>query len=111
MHPGVSAAAQGAMAAWLPRAEVTMPATLRAYDQSQFQAFRQGIVGFSDAELLDYERVTLNSHAATGPLLADFTHDALVLTHQEIERRGLMRPVSSLRLGAAFAPRQSASTL
>jgi hypothetical protein len=86
-------------AAWALAFEVRMPEGLRVYDQSQFAAFRQGIARFSDAELLEYERTTLRGHVAAGPLLADCSHDVLVLIHQEIQRRGLSRPVSSLSFG------------
>lgn len=103
--PGVSAAALSStmLARWLPVFAVAMPEGLLVYDASQFDAFRRGIVGFSDAELLEFERATLLGHQASGLLLADFAHDALLLTHQEIEHRGLTRPVASLRFSTARA--------
>ena len=96
-----SGLSSGVTAAWAMVFEVRMPEGLRVYDQGQFAAFRRGIARFSDAELLDYERTTLRGHGVAGALLADFSHDVLVLIHQEIQRRGLSRPVSSLRLGEA----------
>lgn len=98
LAPGVSS---GVTSAWTRAFEARMPEGLRVYDQGQFAAFRRGIARFSDAELLDYERTTLRGHGVAGALLADFSHDVLVLIHQEIQRRGLSRPVSSLRLGEA----------
>ena len=100
--PGLSSASltSTSLTGWIPGFAVTMPAGLRAYDQGQFDAFRRGIAGFTDAELLEFERVTLAGHHGPDGLLADYTHDALLLTHQEIEHRGLARPVASLRFSA-----------
>ena len=102
-----SGLSSGVTAAWAMVFEVRMPEGLRVYDQSQFTAFRRGISRFTDAELLEYERSTLGAHAAAEPLLADFSHDVLVLIHQEIQRRGLSRPVSSLRFRERRPPAAS----
>ena len=68
---------------------LTMPAGLVTYDQSQFDNFRAGIVGFSDIELRAYARRTLQDiRAVDNPMSASML-DALVLVRQEMDRRGL----------------------
>ncbi|MCB1362075.1 MAG: hypothetical protein KDJ96_13875, partial [Rhodobacteraceae bacterium] len=68
---------------------VTMPDGLVTYDQSRFDNFRAGIVGFSDSELRSYARRTLlDIRAMDNPMTASLL-DALVLVRQEMDRRGL----------------------
>jgi hypothetical protein len=73
-----------------------LPEGLLAYDQAQYDRFRRGIARFSDDELLDYARTTQRDLNGSN-VMAAYTHDALFLTQREIERRGLNRPVASLR--------------
>ena len=73
-----------------------MPSGLLAYDQAQFDRFRHGIAGFTDSELLDFARVTQRDLSGAN-VMAAYTHDALLLAHLEIDRRGLHRPLASLR--------------
>ncbi len=76
-------------------AETAMPAGLLAYDRQQFDRARQGLVRFSDDELLDFAGATQRILDGDNPLGA-YTHDVLLLTWQEIERRDLLPPVPSL---------------
>lgn len=73
-----------------------LPPGLLAYDQTQYDRFRHGIARFTDAELLDYARVTQRDLDGSNAMAA-YTHDALLLAHREIDRRGLHRPLASLR--------------
>ncbi len=104
---GVSMIPRDAPGAWLSAVsrqtmqvlgldDSAMPAGLLAYDQAQFDRFRHGIAGFTDSELLDFARVTQRDLNGVNTMAA-YTHDALLLTHLEIDRRGLHRPFSSLR--------------
>lgn len=97
-------AAMAALAAWPaqvlglargPAAEA-IPAGLLAYDDTQYGHFRRGIARFSDADLLEYVRSTERLMTGGSPL-APFARDALYLAQAEIDRRGLRRPVASLR--------------
>lgn len=88
-------AALGWSAARLGFDDPTMPAELLAYDQAQYDNFRRGITRFSNAELLDFLRVTQRELNGRN-VMAAYTQDALFLTQREIDRRGLTRPVSSL---------------
>ena len=102
--PFVAGLAIGLGAAWLAQDQarlsatlhataaapaVTMPDGLVTYDQSRFDNFRAGIVGFSDSELRSYARRTLlDIRAMDNPMTASLL-DALVLVRQEMDRRGL----------------------
>ncbi|MCA0203747.1 hypothetical protein [Pararhodobacter sp.] len=88
-------AAMGWSAVRLGLDDPTMPAELLAYDQAQYDNFRRGIARFSDAELLDFLRVTQRELNGRN-VMAAYTQDALFLTQREIDRRGLIRPLSSL---------------
>lgn len=76
--------------------DVVMPDALHTYDQSQYDRFRHGIAGFSDADLLDYARTTQASLIGAGDVMGGFLMDALYLAEREIDRRGLPRPMASL---------------
>jgi len=95
---GPSIPGLAAMVRW-PAQTPALPAGLHAYDHSQFLNFHRGIARFSDAELLSYARETERSLTGDNPMAA-FTRDALFLAQREIDRRGLRRPLGSLR--AAF---------
>ena len=79
-----------------------MPEGLLAYEQAQFDNFRRGISGFTDADLFDYLRANQRDLEAGSPT-SDFTRDALFLAHREVERRGLPMPVASLDAGTSSA--------
>ena len=76
--------------------ETTMPAGLLAYDQQQYDRARRGLARFSDDELLDFAGATQATLDGGNPMGA-YTHDVLFVTWREIERRGLLPPVPSLR--------------
>lgn len=73
-----------------------MPPGLLVYDQAQPDRFRQGIVRFSDEELLEFARTTQHDLGAGGAMAAA-AHDSLLLTRREIGRRGLPLPLTTLR--------------
>lgn len=77
-------------------AETTMPAGLLAYDQQQYDRARRGLARFTDDELLDLAGTTQRMLDGENPMGA-YTHDMLFLTWREIEQRGLLPPVPSLR--------------
>ena len=74
--------------------DAVMPEALQAYDQSQYDHFRRGIVGFSDADLLEYARSTQASLHGADAVMGGFLMDALFLAEREIDRRGLPRPLA-----------------
>ena len=74
--------------------DAAMPEALQAYDQSQYDHFRRGIVQFSDADLLDFARSTQASLIGTDDGMGAFLMDALYLAEREIDRRGLPRPLA-----------------
>ncbi len=89
--------AQVASLGWMWGTQAAMPAALLHYEQSQFDNFRRGIAGFSDADLLGYANSLQRDLHSAGGLMTGFTRDALYLAQMEIDRRGLQRPVVLLR--------------
>lgn len=81
-----------------------MPEGLRSYDQTQFDNFRAGIARFSDADLLAYAVATHRDHVESRLADQDWAHDMLILTNQEIDRRGLQRPSVMAALDAPARP-------
>lgn len=75
--------------------ETAMPAGLLAYDRQQYDRARRGLARFTDDELLDFAGATQRILDGDNPMGA-YTHDVLLLTWQEIERRDLLPPVPSL---------------
>lgn len=78
----------------------TMPTDLVAYDESQYRNFSQGIARFSNADLLEYAATTARDLRGIEDPMTPFLLDVLLLTHREIDRRGLTRPVTTAALDA-----------
>lgn len=99
--PMVAVSAVGLMSFLSP---VSMPDGLLTYDQSHFDNFRAGIARFSDAELLAYAVATQRDHAESRLADRDWAHDMLILTRQEIDRRGLVQPPAMAALSVPESP-------
>lgn len=75
-----------------------MPSDLLVYGEVQFANFTRGIAGFDDAALVSFAEETMQGLDRQDDLLLPFALDMLLLTHAEIERRGLQRPAADAAL-------------
>lgn len=91
-----ASASVGGLRATLFRApENEMPSDLIVYGADQYENFMQGIVRFSDTDLLQYAATTERDLQQIQTTMTPYMLDALLLTQREIERRGLSRPMAS----------------
>lgn len=75
-----------------------MPSEVLVYEDAQYEGFMHGIIGFSDADLLDYVAATEQDILQIETPVMPFLLDVALLARREVERRGLTAPEATAEI-------------